>query len=533
MQASLYVMDKRPNSTKRPTDSTEQIARDITIIMTESVVRIRVRLNVTVNNEQIKLMRYNYMYIPHLRRFYWIRDWEITAVGLMIADCEVDVLGSFQEAILSSSAYVERSDNQIFYNKYINDCVYLATSRHKTHRMTANSPYLSSSPSEWTYIISVVTYKYGSQNDPPPTFGGVSYYIITLSELKKLIKNLTNTYGSESISDFSLTGLSGDMLKSVVSPMQYIKGVRALPILTSAMSGTSVPIYAGMWNTGAVGKLINESNSEIVMSNFNIAIPYNTESGGAPSAQNDEISNTYRYPPYADYQLINNMIGVVALDGNICAHADHLEIQTIFNLISGTAVINVIGPNVPTDSASTNPGYNYILCRKDIYCAIDVPISDISIDYVSLAHSTINGIGAAANVSGWVSNPGSNVTSLLNNAVDAVATALSPAVTSTGGVNSCLMNNADLFVVQAKFLVTIGRSSSRFGYPVGENMQLSSLCETSAGSGTLRHSTYIVASRPNIRAYVVGTAGGSNYGMYRDEIDMIVAAMASGFYVET
>ena len=60
----------------------------------------------------------NYVYIPDLRRYYYIDNY-IMENGFVIIECKVDVLMSFKNEILSEKVIASRSSNR--YNLYLPD----------------------------------------------------------------------------------------------------------------------------------------------------------------------------------------------------------------------------------------------------------------------------------------------------------------------------------------------------------------------------------------------------------------------------
>lgn len=75
------------------------------------------------------LSGYNYAYIPHYGRYYFIESVEATPNGYWVVSCRCDVLMSFRGAILGLNGTVTRSET--LYNAYLNDPQYKALSYRK------------------------------------------------------------------------------------------------------------------------------------------------------------------------------------------------------------------------------------------------------------------------------------------------------------------------------------------------------------------------------------------------------------------
>lgn len=75
------------------------------------------------------LSGYNYAYIPHYGRYYFIESVEATPNGYWVITCRCDVLMSFKDAILALSGTVTRSET--LWNAYLNDPEYKALAYRK------------------------------------------------------------------------------------------------------------------------------------------------------------------------------------------------------------------------------------------------------------------------------------------------------------------------------------------------------------------------------------------------------------------
>lgn len=61
------------------------------------------------------VINFNYIYIPELRRYYYVKNSTIREDGFVQLQCSVDVLKSFKTDILTSTQYVERQENKCSY----------------------------------------------------------------------------------------------------------------------------------------------------------------------------------------------------------------------------------------------------------------------------------------------------------------------------------------------------------------------------------------------------------------------------------
>ncbi len=61
------------------------------------------------------VINFNYIYIPELRRYYYVENSTIREDGFVQIQCRVDVLKSFKTDILDSTQYVDRQENKCSY----------------------------------------------------------------------------------------------------------------------------------------------------------------------------------------------------------------------------------------------------------------------------------------------------------------------------------------------------------------------------------------------------------------------------------
>lgn len=61
------------------------------------------------------VINFNYIYIPELRRYFYVKNSTIREDGFVQIQCRVDVLKSFKTDILDSTQYVERQENKCSY----------------------------------------------------------------------------------------------------------------------------------------------------------------------------------------------------------------------------------------------------------------------------------------------------------------------------------------------------------------------------------------------------------------------------------
>lgn len=96
---------------------------DKTLTPVETYSNAEIVTNMSIQTPTISLqldsftdvINFNYIYIPELRRYYYVVDSTIREDGFVQLQCKVDVLKSFKTDILASTQYVERQENKCSY----------------------------------------------------------------------------------------------------------------------------------------------------------------------------------------------------------------------------------------------------------------------------------------------------------------------------------------------------------------------------------------------------------------------------------
>ena len=89
-----------------------------------SIINPTLVLNYTAN-----ILNSNYCFIPKFNRYYFIDEIVPITADRCIVKCRVDVLESFKNSILNLDCIVDKQENEIASNKYINDGSFVTTSK--------------------------------------------------------------------------------------------------------------------------------------------------------------------------------------------------------------------------------------------------------------------------------------------------------------------------------------------------------------------------------------------------------------------
>ena len=168
---NLYSLEKRDNSTKRPTGNGTQYS----CVMKHGCGILNPSISLDLGLSQDP-SHYNYAYIPAFSRYYFIEEWYFEE-RLWTAQLRVDVLATYKTQIGNASLYVMRSSAES--NGAIIDTLYPARTGCSFASDTKTNPWQTSS-----FVVGVIT-----QN---ASFGSLSYYLMSAAQLQSMCTALTD-----------------------------------------------------------------------------------------------------------------------------------------------------------------------------------------------------------------------------------------------------------------------------------------------------------------------------------------------------
>ena len=176
------------------------------------------------------------------------------------------------------------------------------------------------------------------------------------------------------------------------------------------------------------------------------------------------------------------------------------------NLINGTATLQCyIDQDVTTGNVMM-----YEFFRRDVEMSIDIPLAQVSLNYINMAKSAMNAVGTAASPQSWMSNPGGTAASVMNNIIDAAAAAVSPSVQSNAAAGSVFTYLLQYIYLQIRRFGTVGKDPDTFGKPTKRHVS-----DLSGFTGYVQFDTSTVS--------ISGTA---------TEQERVRAALEGGIYIE-
>ena len=438
MEVKLYTITKRHNSTLQPSGEPLYSAVARWNDGASNILAPSLRFCIPQNASYLSC---NYCHIPLLNRYYFISNWQYNGDGTWTANCEVDTLATWKSQIVNNgSGYLGRSYSNG--NGYIVDNVYPATTRFSAYRHGEFTGF-SQVPQSGTYIVGVVS-------DNAPNIGVVAYYQMTPVQMATLAHNMASldTTAPDQGQWADVTGLSSNVLKSLVNPMQYIVSCKWFPVVV-ASSGSSETVSLYGWSTGATGTKLNT----------NTLLPEVTKSWVFEVPFPPDGYSTY--PQHSRYNLVTPW-GIFDLDPTVCNRimgrsGDGVHVELLINLITGTGLLRAW-------YAPIAGGGTYIdLFKQEVPFAIDVPLSQITLDYVSMAKSAIGAAGSIASIA--TGNVAGGIAGVANGIIDCAAASISPSAQSNGASGAMLTSDYRFIYLQTIHFETVGKDPETFGYP--------------------------------------------------------------------
>lgn len=428
----LYTVDKRDNSTKRPsgTGTTYScVLKDGCGILNPT---IKLDFELTSNPSS-----FNYAYISKFGRYYFIEEWYFED-RLWTASMRVDVLATYKSQIGGSSLYILRSAGA--YNKNIIDTMY-PTKTGCTYRTTpVTNPWWSNI----AWIVGVIS-KAGNM-------GSMAYYGMSTANIVTMCTNLLDASTLISPANgFDLQDASAALQLSVVDPMQYIKSCMALPVSLSDISniGSPAEVFAFNWDTGVTGYKILQA-------------PYIDKTFTFEIKKHPDASSRGVYlnsAPYTNISLTMPPWGVIDIDTSVTCNASTLTAQVKIDPITGKGILTVMCNDI-------------VLNRVEAQVGVPISLSSVTRDYIGTASSMAGAIGgaigsiASADIGGAVVGLASGIGNAIHSLVPRAST-----IGTTGGFASGMGD----FRLDHQFFRPVDDDNTHNGRPLCEVRRIDTL----------------------------------------------------------
>lgn len=482
---SFGTFEKRKNSTKRiPTSSLTSFNCNLKEPCT--VLNPVIELSTST-----KMSNYNVARISDFSRYYFVTDWEQDH-GRWIAHLAVDVLASWKGDINASTQYVLRSASQ--YDTYIADSFYPGTLKktYSHHDYTGNEKCFMQSA---TYVIGVMN---GEAN--APRIGGVTYYILTASQIQTLMNALLGNadYLGDNGTFPTLFGITKEVMQALVNPTQYMVDSYCLPYSIPSESGAlvvdGVNLKVGWWTLPGFSDTV-KALMPANMQYRNIIYTQDTTLEYHP--QYVSRGSYLKGSPFTQMTLYAGPFGEIQLDTNMLVYGDTAITFTVSADFMGNCELMVTGKNS-----------GCLLARRNAIVKIPFKIGQMFQDRIDMAKNVVQqatgGFGAGvALLGGNVGGMGGYGGTVL----DSLQTSM-PKVSMVGDTGS-LFNIIRAWRLDYEFTHLVDDDNTANGRPLCQEKLLNGL------------SGYTVVMDPDIE-----------FDCYADEYDQIASYMSSGFFLE-
>lgn len=400
----LYSLDKRDNSTKRPTgDGNLQrcILRRGSSLMTPV---LEFDFGTDTDSNPIE---YNYCYIPQFERYFFIEDWTFSG-ALWIASCVCDVLATYKNEIGAASLYILRASAAS--DGSITDTLYPAKTGCTFDTATAATPWTLSGG---TFCVGIV--------DGDADFGSLSYVILAPGVMPRFMGALMSDSWLQQ-NGFDSSDFSYALQKSLVNPIQYVASAVYLPF--TASGGASKTLRPGGFTVGTLmgGSALSPGGTTYTITRT-LSIPKHPQAASRGVYLNQA--------PYSIYTLTVPPFGCIDLDSTVLRNASSVTCEVSVDLPTGLGILTVTCNGI-------------VLNRLEANVGVPVQLSQVSRDYVGAVTSALSGVASiAGGIGGGIATGGamgvvtggSGVASGLSSIGDAVK-AIQPRVQSVGSGGS-------------------------------------------------------------------------------------------------
>lgn len=336
MEVTLYKnFSKRKNSTKQPTN-VDGVTKNLTLKDKCSYINPSFFLSDAEG----------YVYLEAWGNYYFINGVEYDINGAQYITCSIDVLATWKESILATTAFVKYSTSN--YSLNIVDDRVAPLVAENTYTATASSIFVQ----DEAYIITVI-----SQD------GGVVNFYAGYAGLQSIVESLLS----------KTTSWWQSIFASLSDALSALIGVMAIPI-TDLSTGTSRQVYLGSLDLeiGTLPTLVD------VRTGYKVDTAY------------IEIPRTYtdfrRGSKFTNISLYLPYVGVVDISADDVMDSEGLSIKTVANAMTGNVIYRV-----GNDQGEWIGTYSGTFGRR-------IPVSNIQL--TNVAQSITQMVSAGATMAG-------------------------------------------------------------------------------------------------------------------------------------
>ena len=438
--AVFYTFAKRKNSTLTPTGT----GTTFSVVLKDdcSVMEPILRLHGASNNYNPSDL--NYCYIAKFARYYFVIDWKYT-LGNWECILETDIMATYKTQIGNQVKYVLRSSYT--YNKEIIDNFYPAAGIENEIQHQYDFGF---DIDNGDYVIGIVN------RDEKLIGGATSFYRLPQLQLNRLLRYMYPTAGE---TFKSITAITGDVVRSIINPWDWILSCRKFPIDIPAETDPTDwrELEFGQWSGFEAGetpvygqRLLESSNWGILTHDFTIS--------------NDWLTKDVKYRANQNVKLFIacNPWGIIQLSASDFISSSIVRVKIEPDFVTGQSLLKIY---------SVKGILETLIAQKT---------ADISVD-TKLAASRSNMFGVLGGVGQAVSGidfsnqyplmGGFNVAAGIANA----AMSFIPSMSSSIGRQDGFRGLDGICHLYIRYLVFVDEDNDEFGKPLCSTVQLSTI----------------------------------------------------------
>lgn len=299
MMCEFHTVSKRGNSTLTPASSGNE--KEVYIKENSGLLNPVLEIQTTEDPTS-----WNYLYIPDYGRYYFLDDW-IYYRGIWSVQGECDVLASWKDSILNTSAMVQFSS--IDYNLMAMDGRIASTAAYD--RQVESAPFAGSLTGQQTVPGGYFALTVIAANSTWAT-GGATTYFLSYQDMQ--------SFAAELATDNVWT----QMEQFFKNPEAGIIDCYYLPIDVSAYVSlsTAQPVTIGDYTFGAAGRLALSTNLAVKSKSASITIPW-------------RYDDFRRLSPYTEISLFVPFCGAKTLPSEMLADVEAVLVDYSVDVSTG------------------------------------------------------------------------------------------------------------------------------------------------------------------------------------------------------
>lgn len=451
MTITLYSFTKKNNSTARPGPLvSKKVFNNAYLKNASSLITPMIQL--AKDNDPTGC---NYCYVSEWKRYYFITD-IVYALGVWQLSLRVDVLASFRSDIFSSSQYVLRSASaadgnildMIYTTKATDSSNYSETSASSTVTLPDEqgviANYFSGDYTTGVFVLGIV-----SNNNT-----GVSYYSMSYADFGTFMTQLMTTVPND------MTDVSAGVAKSLYDPIQYVTTCKWYPFdpavgITPVVSDIKI---GGYTVSGLNAGRLNGSRKKHFSDS--ITIPLHPQAATRPYV---------KLSPFSEYNLLFEPFGNIPIDSTKIYGTSKIDLDWYLDTVTGDSELFI-----------TNHSTGSLLANVTANIAVDVQISQLTVDYMGMASGYMTAVGGM--FGGMLTG---DIASAINSTVSGIGNILTskiPQLSTKGVSGSFLSYSLGVPKLCCYFTSQVDTDNLRYGSPLCQVKTLSTLsgfCMTS------------------------------------------------------